>query len=193
MGRRRSRWLGLGLLVVVLVACGETAPEIRETSQPTQKDEPLWSDTRSVPGLRRAMARLRDRMDVPILVPSKVPHGTRLDSRHPLRFYRRGAERTASLHFVFGRKKHLYVDYGHATFDGCGGDRAKPVKVGGKPGLLSVSPIATWSALIWPALPRDPQGRYGLAGSFSGAKILALAESMEPFHGVSPHSAPPWC
>jgi hypothetical protein len=189
-----SRWIvGVGLLVVVLVVCGESATQTSGRSQPTQMEETTWSDANSVPGLRHAVARLRERIDVPILVPSKVPHGTTLDSRHPLRFYRRGAERTAVLHFVFGRQKHLYVDYGHATFDGCGGDRAKPVKVGGKPGLLSVSPIATWSALIWPALPRNPQGRYGLAGSFSGAEILALAESMQPFHDVSPHSAPPWC
>jgi hypothetical protein len=69
-----SRWIvGVGLLVVVLVVCGESATQTSGRSQPTQMEETTWSDANSVPGLRHAVARLRERIDVPILVPSKVP------------------------------------------------------------------------------------------------------------------------
>jgi hypothetical protein len=165
------------------------APGTSAPSQATRREEAQWTATTTIPGLDRVVAALGDRVNVPITLPPRVPRGTRLDSRHPVRFYGSAGRQTGILHLVVGRKKHLYVQYGQATFDGCGGDRAEVVTVAGDPGLLDVSPIATWSQLIWPAVPGNPQGRYGLAGSFSGVELLALAESMEPYHGVLRHSA----
>ncbi|HVF52370.1 MAG TPA: hypothetical protein VNC78_02060 [Actinomycetota bacterium] len=75
--------------------------------------------------------------------------------------------------------RHLSIQYGHATFDGCGGDHVIETDVLGQRALLYVVTGARWAELIWPVKPGRVTGRWGLTGSFSGWEIIQLAESME--------------
>src|SRR5918992_3494667 len=101
-GSDRSRFLLVVLLVMVLIACGEGAANRNSLTRSRVKGPSSWSATKTVPDLDRAVARLRDKVDLPILLPDRIPRGTRLDPRKPLRFYRSGDQRRGVLHLVFG-------------------------------------------------------------------------------------------
>ena len=83
------------------------------------------------------------------------------------------------LHLEFGSHEHLYLQYGVATFDGCGADTARQTTVLGQPAMYSSSGRPPWTELIWPATPKHPEGRYGVTGNLTLRRALAMAESME--------------
>jgi hypothetical protein len=130
------------------------------------------------PELHAAVSRLERRLGLPILLPTKLPQGSLLDSRKGVSFFRYGNHWSGRLSFVFGSRKHVLIDYGVALFDGCGGDTAEPISVNGKPGLILPSRSATWTQLIWPATVKHPRGLYGVTGSLTRAQAIAIAESM---------------
>jgi hypothetical protein len=118
-------------------------------------------------------------VSVPVLLPPNLPGGAHLASHDALYSARYGKKTAWFLQLEWPDKRHLFLQYGVALFDGCGGDTAKPVQIGNQPGMIYVSPGHRWSDLIWPATRKHLQGVYGLAGSFTREGILRLARSME--------------
>ena len=187
--RRRAAWASpigdrmvyragvIGLAVVVLGGCAQEAPPGRDRPLESPAKTTSWTHPNSVPRIQRAVSRLEERVEVPVVLPRLLPEGISLSPSEPVRFSEGGG---GILHLVFDRKRHLFIQYGEARFDGCGGDAAKLVRVRGQPGLLYVSPIGKWSELIWPAKPGSPHGRYGLSGSLSAAHVMTVARSMRP-------------
>ena len=85
------------------------------------------------------------------------------------------------LHLVFGKDKHLLIQYGSAAFDGCGpGPDARTVHVAGVPAVIEGHRYGSswWTQLIWPARLAHPLGRYGLSGSLPPGRMLRMAASM---------------
>lgn len=131
--------------------------------------------------MHEAVERLARHVDVPVVLPRH---------RHFLRSYRRwladpmhsswerrGDETVGTLHLT-SRRDHLWISYGYAIPDGCGGrDTAIPTDVLGDPALLWTS--GGQSSVIWPVRPHGRIGRFELSGSFEGYEIHQLAESME--------------
>lgn len=74
----------------------------------------------------------------------------------------------------------LIFSYGLSSFDGCG-DRtsATEVQILGQPALVWEAREHVWSMVLWPVTDTGSSGRYGITGTFDGASILVLAESME--------------
>jgi len=73
----------------------------------------------------------------------------------------------------------MILQYGHAVFDGCGADTARPSRVGRYPALLmTIQAGSPYASIIWPATPKHPEGWYGITGGFTGPEIRRLAASM---------------
>jgi hypothetical protein len=124
--------------------------------------------------IQAALRFIRRHVDVPVFLPRGVPKGLRLSPDHPLYLTNAGGW---ELSLVFGHRQHLFIQYGAATFDGCGGDSARPTHVGSRPALIYTTRGST--ELVWPATPSQPTGVYGLAGSLGPARMLAMARSMQ--------------
>jgi len=141
-----------------------TATPIAKAKRPTRKL------TMSV---RQAVAAVARRVDVPVALP-ELPQSARL-LRDP---YVRGKGGQIPLRLP-GRRL-LTIQYGRAGFDGCGPSDPWVVKVGRYKGLYDNTRHKgrTFSTVVWPATPRNPDGRYGLSGEFSRRRILAMARSM---------------
>ena len=137
---------------------------------------------RSIP---KALAFIRTQVDVPVALPDGLPRGVTIaPMNQPGGVVYETPSTTPPgwmLHLVFGTEKHVYIQFGATTFDGCGpGPEVRQVRVGDAPALLYVSTgvNVVWSELIWPATRSAPVGRYGLSGSLSPGRILQLARTM---------------
>lgn len=179
------------VLVLLLAGCS-AAPEewqaARVISQatpaptPEPSEEPKdWRKPRYIT-VREAVARLDPHVDVPIVLPRDRLAGIRTyrgwlaDPKH-VSWDQHGREGAGALHLT-SRRNYLWIEYGYAIPDGCGGrDTAIPTDVLGEPALLWAYP--GHSSIIWPVRPHGRTGRFGLSGSFDGYQILRLAESME--------------
>lgn len=134
----------------------------------------------------RVIAR---RFDFPVLVPGGLD-GWRLGPRPAISFSRD----LVQLDLRKGHDKILIVQFGRVGFDGCGGDRARPVTIEGTPGLVNPSSGRyVWSDVIWPATNEHMEGRYGLAGTFSAKKIVTLARTMESARVAMSRKPPRGC
>jgi hypothetical protein len=133
-----------------------------------------------VASIDEALAFIRKRVDERVVLPEGLPAGVALAPEHPVSALRSTTPTGWMLHLVYGTKKHVYIQYGSAVFDGCGPVGARRISVGSVPGLLVASkhPSGWWSELIWPAKPTDTTGRYGLTGSLSPRHTLRMARSM---------------
>jgi hypothetical protein len=170
--RRNSRWTCM---------FGTGSGSAKNEGEPSvQATTVRWTPIDRTPSLKKALAKLRSRLDIPVFLPPKLPQGSHLVSRKGLRFFHSAGPLTGRLTFLFGSEKFVIIDYGFGVFDGCGSGSGKPVSVNGQPGLVSSSSTATWTQLIWPATENHPEGTYGLTGSFSPRRALAIAESMAP-------------
>jgi len=121
---------------------------------------------------------VQSKIDVPVVLPSPLPPGAHL-ARRPVYVSTFDAGVSAMLHLEFGSREHLYLQYGVATYDGCGADSAKTTTVLGRPAMYNSSRQALWTELIWPATPKHPEGRYGLTGNVTLRQARAMADSME--------------
>jgi hypothetical protein len=74
-------------------------------------------------------------------------------------------------------EERVYLQYGVATFDGCGGDAAHPTNVLDRPALCSRHPGQT--TLIWPATSGHPDGRFGITAAQNLKPVIRWAEEME--------------
>jgi hypothetical protein len=142
--------------------------------------------------LREAAAKMQTKVDVPILLPTRLPKGSHLAPGKSVSFYRFGGHWDARLNLVFDSDKSLSIDYGVGLFDGCGADSAKRVSVRGQPGLILSDRSHTTTQLIWPATRKHPQGLYGLNASVTPSQALAIAESMRAVTNSS-GGPPPGC
>jgi hypothetical protein len=140
----------------------------------------LREPTTRVASIDDALAFIRKRVDERVVLPEGLPAGVALAPEHPVSALRSTTPTGWMLHLVYGTKKHVYIQYGSAVFDGCGPVGARRISVGSVPGLLVASkhPSGWWSELIWPAKPTDTTGRYGLTGSLSPRHTLRMARSM---------------
>lgn len=130
--------------------------------------------------LDEAVARLQPHVDVPVVMPD-LNRRWRAQPRYLDWHCQDGF--CSGRAYLRTRTQILIVEWGRSGFDGCGGDRAIPTRVGNQPALLNISlvkpPSNYWSTVIWPATPGDRSGRYGLTGDFEPFQLINLAESME--------------
>jgi hypothetical protein len=190
--------IALEAFLVVGVACGSATsppgsqPANTDTAMsssasldpsPTLSPLPAWPRGRGrelhFETMQSALAFLRRGMDIPIRLPSPTPSGLDMDGAVLVYAHTVGGERAAQLSLTFGRRRHLIIQYGVSTLDGCAPEVSVPVQVGGQPGRLRMSD-GPWAELIWPATLAHPVGVYGLAGYFSKRAVLAMGESMSP-------------
>lgn len=117
-------------------------------------------------------------VSVPVVLP-QLPPETELKARSTS-VYPAGASSSAeiTLNLEGQADSELWIQYGIAKFDGCGGDSAQTTTVVGQPGLL-LHESKGWSTLIWPATHSHPEGSYGLSGPFRPARLMVWAEQME--------------
>ena len=178
------------VLALGLAGCtaGAGPPAARQTPKaaseatPEPSQEPKdWRKPRYV-SVRAAVERLAAHVDVPVVLPRDRLAGIRsyrgwlADPMH-IMWDVHGREGSGVLHLI-SRRNNLWIEYGYAIPDGCGGrDTAIPTDVLGEPALLWAYP--GHSSIIWPVRPHGRTGRYGLSGSFDGYQILRLAEAME--------------
>jgi hypothetical protein len=182
VGRRA---VSLALAAVLTTACSAEGARPREQAVPTAEpaQSPAPRKQRAIP-VHVALARLRRHVDVPVVLPRDRLAGLRnyrgwVADRKYLEWERRGGRTVGTLVL---RRDHrvLWIRYGYAEPDGCGGrDTAVPTEVLGEPALLWVVRGGVWSEIVWPVRPRGHVGSYGLAGSFDAPDMLRLAESME--------------
>jgi len=164
---------------LVLAACGgASGGALDATATPQARDRPALR-YRSV---TEALDAIAERVRVPAVLPSNLPPGMEL-AMDP-QFPRRGSAQL----YLRGDGRNLIVEYGTATFDGCGPTEPQIVAVGDHPAVLQVHrrgkhPAAT---LIWPATLERLQGHYGLSGDFSGEQLLRFANSMAAAGAAQP-------
>jgi hypothetical protein len=134
--------------------------------------------------VEEAVARLEPHVDVPIVLPhDRVAGLWHLDGwlADP-KYLEWGSLRGVRGGTIKLQKEEriLFLHYGLAGFDGCGGrDTAIETDVLGAPALLDESEDHEWSTIIWPVTKTGSVGRYGIDGTFAGWKMVRLAESME--------------
>jgi hypothetical protein len=121
--------------------------------------------------IRDALAFIRRRVSVPVVLPPNLPLGLRLAMDHPVY---RVSSRPPGYVLVLdwsGNGEFLF-QFGAAVFDGCGALFAHPIEIRGHPALINGPEV------IWPATPSHPTGKYGVRGPLPPREIVALAESM---------------
>lgn len=204
VAQTHSRWqssAALGLLVVALIAmtgCDRSrsvatlsppdalsasrtvSPTVDQTTPPPQS--PRFT---SIAG---ALAFIREHLgDVRVVLPDGLPEGVALAPKNPVYKLESTTRVGWVLHLVYGTKKHVYIQFESATFDGCGTEGARDVRVGDMPGALIATQYRSgwWTELIWPATTALPFGRYGLAGSLPPGRMLRIARSMPPIRPLA--------
>lgn len=166
-------------IVLAIVLGAAACSEAREAS-PVERPRATASPQRErfVP-FGRAVARLAPHIDVPVVLPRPGDYGGWVADLRYVDWRRYRGRRVGTL-VVRKDDEILWIHYGHATPDGCGG-RATAVEtdVSGQPGLVWTTRGREWSQIVWPVRPRGHTGRYGLAGTFTPGEIVRLAESMD--------------
>ncbi|MEA2517796.1 MAG: hypothetical protein QOG16_1634 [Actinomycetota bacterium] len=134
------------------------------------------SELVSVHDIADAITSLQQHIDDPIVLPN-VPTG----GLHRFKLYLRGEGVEGGIDLNIAPERRLSIQFGIATFDGCGGDSAKVTRILGERALFSTihHKGQVWSQLIWPVARGEIVGSYGLAGPFSLARLTKWAEQME--------------
>ena len=137
------------------------------------------SDLTWVQNVSDAITSLQQHISDPIVLPD-VPTG----GLHRFKLYLSGDAVEGGIDLTIAPKRRLNIQYGVATFDGCGGDSAKVTHILGNRALYSSMRYEgqVWSQLIWPVARGDIVGSYGLSGPFSVARLTTWAEEMERLH-----------
>lgn len=128
-----------------------------------------------------AVKALDDHLAIPVVLPDigarRVTYFIRRFSTYA---GRRGIDREGSVVLKMSAGRTLAIEYGMPSFDGCdSGGALSEEQVLDKPALMESAPDGRSHHLIWPAKPPDGDGRYGLAGSFSAARLIRWATQME--------------
>ena len=134
------------------------------------------SGIETVQDLSQAITALQQFIKDPIVLPDVPTGGMR---RFSLRF---GLEATeGGIDLELAPDHLLSIQYGVATFDGCGGDNAEVTKVLGRRALFSTLTHRkqVQSQLIWPVARNEIVGSYGLSGPFTVDQLTVWAEQME--------------
>jgi hypothetical protein len=152
-------------ILLLLMSCG--AEGVVESTSGSQEN------FRTIEG---AVAHLKSRVDVPVVLPSQLPPRAHLDEDLPVTVEREADGITGTLHIVFNGED-LFLQYGVAKLQTCHANEAVEVSVASQPGLGWANDLS--AELIWPATREHPVGRYGLQGTLPLGRMIQLAESME--------------
>jgi hypothetical protein len=134
------------------------------------------SELVAVQDVSDAITSLQQHLSDPIVLPD-VPTG----GLHYFYLRYAGDKIEGTIDLTLAPKRRLHIQFGVATFDGCGGDSAKPTRVLGERSLYYTSHHKgqVWSQLIWPVARGESVGSYGLTGPFSLRRLTKWAEQME--------------
>lgn len=162
---------GIGVVKEQMVQGGEESLALIRVSK---VDPPEFGS------IQEAVDFLQTKVDVPVVVPSKLPRGAHL-ALDPVHISDFEGRRGASLRLDFGVEGYVYLAYGLAIFDGCGGDSAVPVDILGQPGLINFGHVGghPYADVIWPVAEGTAEGRYGVDATLRKQRVIAMAESME--------------
>lgn len=174
--------LALGIAAAALAGCSSGG-----TSSPPQAGGVASQGGGATPRFRSiadAADYVRSRVDVGVLVPRGLPDGTRLASAPVSTSHRKGEPASGQIRLTLPRGRDLTLEYGGATFDGCGPLHPRAVRIRSSPAVLDVdrSRSHPFSTVVWPATHRDLTGRYAVAGEVDPGRALDLARSMAPAH-----------
>jgi hypothetical protein len=185
MGARTFTCIVTTISCVTVACAGGTEPTARSRPSPEPRRARFEVPTEKQPrvaSLRQAVRIAGRHVAVPVNLPSPLPRGARLDGRRPLYLADSQGERSADLFLAVPDRGTMLIQWGSAGFDGCGGDTAKPVRIGGDRGLILIHRYKRLinAQIIWPARKGSIEGTYGISGQFRRGRIVALAESMSP-------------
>jgi hypothetical protein len=125
-----------------------------------------------------ALAFIRSKVNVPVVLPSNLPAGTRLPRRAAVYVGRYNGVMGAQLNLRFPHGS-LIIEYGDAGFDGCGPFHPRHVHVGRHPAILE-RVEAHFYELVWPLKKATAHGRYGLSAlHVTRDQIMRWARSMD--------------
>jgi hypothetical protein len=174
--------LVLGCFAALSTGCGQSEPATVASRTTTPTDHRARS-------IAAAVQFLSDRVDVAVVVPTNLPVGTELAGDPSVN--RTGAQLTLAL----PRHRFLTIQYGKASFDGCGPLHPRRVTVARIPAVIdtSTSHGRPFTTLVWPATLKNLEGRYGLSGQFTAAQILAFANSMQRARSRTPRGPKNGC
>ncbi len=182
---------GLAVLVLLVLFACTSSPS--DSGTPVATERPSATSPSPSPShaqftsIRDALAFIRQKVDVPVLLPKGLPLGVALAPKHAV-YSVPNRPVGWMLHLMFGTKRHVFIQFESGTFDGCDTAGADVASVRGMPALVyTTTAPGLWTEVIWPATFPHPIGRYGLAGSFSAARILRMAATM-PVVDANPHA-----
>jgi hypothetical protein len=137
----------------------------------------------------QVMQLVAQNVTVPVRPPSNLPPGTHALVQQPIRVTKGDA---AQVTLAVPGRGALTLEYGKATFDGCGPLHPRVVEVAGNPGVIDSNRGVhgqTFSTVVWPASLKDLEGTYAVSGPFSARRILSFARSMARDRLESGHPA----
>lgn len=131
---------------------------------------------------------VRGRVNVDVALPRGLPEGTQLTSAPVHTSRRKGEPATGQIDLALPGGRGLVLEYGGATFEGCGPLHPQAVQIGKYPAVLDVdrSRARPSSTVVWPATLKDLTGRYGVSGEIGPRLALDLAGSMAIVHPMKP-------
>jgi hypothetical protein len=195
-----SGWVVIALVAAVLVGCGgdeRSSGRAADGATATGTVAPA-STTENIEvvrarRLRKALASIAKRVDVPVVLPTNLPAGASLSSDPDIQ------NASGQIVLDIGLPHFLLIDYGVSDLTTCRGFRR--VTVGDAPGLMSTSKVRPDGAsedlpyytVVWPATPELPEGLYAVSGTFTAAKILAFARAMKGTTSFAPRDSEAHC
>ena len=201
MSRGVASRVGVTVLVAgVLCGCGDDGTPHDAANGGTSATSAVAQATSTEPiaeirarRLRKAIASIARHVDVPVMLPSNLPDGVTLSDDPTIN------NTSSQLPLDLGAPRFLLIEYGVAGLTTCRGFRR--VTVGAVPGLMSTSKVRpngsgkdlAYRTVVWPATPELPQGRYGISGTFSTARLLAFARAMKVRPSFKPRDAESHC
>ena len=126
----------------------------------------------------QVMQLVAQNVSVPVRPPSNLPRGTHALVPEPIRGTKGDA---AQVTLVVPGRGALTLEYGQATFDGCGPLHPRTVNVSGGSAVIDSNPSThgqAFSTVVWPATLEDLEGTYAVSGPFSARRMLSFARSM---------------
>ncbi len=186
--------LALGMAAALLSGCSSDARN-RGQSQAGRVATRSGDPKPRFDSIADAVDYVGGRVDVNVVLPRGLPVGTRLASASVSVLQRKDMPASGQIHLTLPGGRDLTLEYGAATFDGCGPLHPQDVRVGKAPAVLDVdrSGGRTFSTVVWPATRQDLTGRYGISGEIGPRQALDFARSMASMHAQGVATARAGC
>src|SRR2546421_8244314 len=138
----RLRWFGIPLFAFMLASCaGADVSSDAKRGTPSEQAASVMPSARPshrphVGSVAEAVAHIRARMDIPVVLPSGLPEGVGV-ARDAVSLVRLADGTLAAQLVLRFPRGELIVQYGEAGFDGCEVGEVRHVPIGAHPAPLN--------------------------------------------------------